>query len=304
MEKQMTRTDLTKENPSGKLKASKHRVEELEMLEVEHQANQKLSQIENEVRYKAVFKSANDAFLLIDEQGKIIDVNQRLIEVSGHTREMLVGKPVTALSKMVSQEKSAICLLTILKTMTITNVPPFEFKLSKNNGEQLAIEISSRPLRKGDKPIGDLVILRDVTDRKRIEEARNLSEHNFRNSLDNAFIGIRISDNNDNTSYVNQAFLDIFGYRNIDGVKINPPPEFYTPETHASWVLRHEKFLRGENMPKQVDIDIQLKDGTVRHLDVSMREIFWDGRQQYQTFYNDITKRQETEDALKASESK
>jgi len=61
---------------------------------------------------------------------------------------MLVGKPVTALSKMVSQEKSAICLLTILKTMTITNVPPFEFKLSKNNGEQLAIEISSRPLRK------------------------------------------------------------------------------------------------------------------------------------------------------------
>jgi len=52
MEKQMTRTDLTKENPSGKLKASKHRVEELEMLEVEHQANQKLSQIENEVDIK------------------------------------------------------------------------------------------------------------------------------------------------------------------------------------------------------------------------------------------------------------
>ena len=300
----MTRTIITRENPSGELEALRHRVEELEVLEVKYRVNKSLFQLENEARYEAVFESVNDAILLVDKQGKIIDVNQRLIEVSGHTREMLVGKPVTALSKMVSQEKSAICLNTFLKKMTITNVPPCEFELLKNNGEQLTIEISSRPLRKGDKPIGDLVILRDVTDRKRIEEARNLSEHNFRNSLDNAFIGIRISDNNDNTSYVNQAFLDIFGYRNIDGVKINPPPEFYTPETHASWVLRHEKFLRGENMPKQVDIDIQLKDGTIRHLDVSMREIFWDGRRQYQTFYNDITKRQETEDALKASESK
>ena len=300
----MTRTIITRENPSGELEALRHRVEELEVLEVKYRVNKSLFQLENEARYEAVFKSANDALLLIDKQGKIIDVNQRLIEVSGHTREMLVGKPVTALSKMVSQEKSAICLLTILKTMTITNVPPFEFKLSKNNGEQLAIEISSRPLRKGDKPIGDLVILRDVTDRKRIEEARNLSEHNFRNSLDKAFIGIRISDNNDNTSYVNQAFFDIFGYKNIDEVNAHPPPEFYTPEAHASWALRHKRFLHGETMPKQVDIDIARIDGSIGHLEVSMAEIFWDGRRQYQTFYSDITKRQETEEALKASESK
>ena len=112
MEKQMTRTDLTKENPSGKLKASKHRVEVLEVLEVQNHANKTLIQRENEERFEAVFESVSDAFLLIDKRGKIIEVNQRLIEVSGHKREVLVGKPVTALSKMVRQENSAIRLIT------------------------------------------------------------------------------------------------------------------------------------------------------------------------------------------------
>jgi len=41
--------------------------------------------------------------------------------------------------------------------------------------------------------------------------------------------------------------------------------------------MRHEKLLRGEPMPKQVDIDIIRRDGIVRNLDVSMRDVFWDG---------------------------
>ena len=30
-----------------------------------------------------------------------------------------------------------------------------------------------------------------------------------------------------------------------------PPQEYYTPEAHADWVVRHEKLLRGEPMPKR-----------------------------------------------------
>jgi PAS domain S-box-containing protein len=141
-----------------------------------------------------------------------------------------------------------------------------------------------------------------TTERKHIEDALKASEQNFRNLLDSSFIGIRISDKNDNTLYANKALLDIFGYENIQEVIKKPPQEQYTPEAHAGWVLRHEKLLRGEPTLDRVDIEIVRKDGAVRNLDVSMREVFWDGKQQYQTLYHDITERKQTEKALKASE--
>jgi PAS domain S-box-containing protein len=142
----------------------------------------------------------------------------------------------------------------------------------------------------------------DITERKNAEQALQSSEQNFRNSLDSSSIGTRISDNEDHTQYANQALLDIFGYENIDEARKSPPQEHYTPESYASYVLRHEKMLRGEQMPDLVEIDIERKDGVIRHLDVSMKEVFWDGRQQYQTLYNDITERKQAEEVLKQSE--
>ena len=142
----------------------------------------------------------------------------------------------------------------------------------------------------------------DVTERRKAEESLQLSEKNFRYSMDNSSIGIRISDNYDHTSYVNKALLDIFGYENINEVKSSPPQEHYAPEAHAGWVLRHEKLLRGEPMPKQIDIDIIRKDGNVRNLNVSMTDVYWDGKQQYQTLYNDVTENKKMSEQLLASQ--
>jgi len=114
----------------------------------------------------------------------------------------------------------------------------------------------------------------ETTIRDQVETALKASEQNFRHSLDQSLNGVRISDNDDRTSYVNKAFLDIFGYENIQEVFKSPPQEHYTQEAHADWVVRHEKLLHGEPMPKQVDIDIVRKDGTVRNLEVSMRSVF------------------------------
>jgi len=48
----------------------------------------------------------------------------------------------------------------------------------------------------------------------------------------------------------------------------NPPQNFYTPECYADFLVRHEEFLRGEPMPKQIESDIKRKDGTIRNLQV------------------------------------
>ncbi len=64
-------------------------------------------------------------------------------------------------------------------------------------------------------------------------------------------------------------------------------------------------FCAAEPMPKRVDIDIIRKDGAIRHLDVSMMEVFWNGLRQYhRLLYYDITERKQAEQALRLSEGK
>ena len=278
----MIRSDLAKEELVTELETLRQRVAELEALEIDHQADKKLIQLEDEQRYKAIFESANDIILLIGKKGTIIDVNERLKEIGGYEREELIGKNIRSLANIMTKKSLAIVLGNFLKRVVGVHVPRYEIEMIKKNGELVTIEISASPLRKDGKIIGDLAILRDVTERKQAEKALKASEENFRNSLNTSLMGIRIGDEGEGTYYVNQAFLDMFGYKNIDEVRASPPSKHYTLESYADSVLRKEKLLRGEPIPDKLEVDIIHKDGTIRHLQIFRKEIYWDGKQQDQ----------------------
>jgi PAS domain S-box-containing protein len=147
-------------------------------------------------------------------------------------------------------------------------------------------------------------IARDVTDQRQIEANLKASEQNFRNSLDSSFMGIHIVDNDWNTLYANQAFLDIYSYENIEELKVIHQENSYTPESYDNWVIRHEKKLRGEPIPDKIEEDIVRKDGSIRHLQAFRKEVLWNGKTQYQLLYNDITELKQAEEAQHESEEK
>jgi PAS domain S-box-containing protein len=140
---------------------------------------------------------------------------------------------------------------------------------------------------------------RIITERKQIEYELRASESNFRHSLDDSPLGVRISTTEGETIYANRAILDIYGYDSIEELKKTPMKERYTLDSYANFQLRKEKRLRGEFGPSEYKISIVRKNGEIRHLHVFRKEIFWNGKRQSQVVYQDITESRQTEEKLR-----
>ena len=177
----------------------------------------------------------------------------------------------------------------------------YEINIVRKDGSIRQLEVFRKNVLWGGEP-QFLMLYNDVTEHKRVEEALKASEENYRTSIDNSPLGIRISDIDNNSLYFNQTFLDTFGYNNIDEVRAKPPQRYYTPECYAEYLKMRDALRRGEKMQDQVDIDIMRKDGTIRHVQALFKEVLWNGKKQYQTIYNDITDRKNTEKVTREME--
>ncbi len=144
----------------------------------------------------------------------------------------------------------------------------------------------------------------DITEIKQAENALKVSEQSLRSTLDNSPVGIYIVDDDLNCLYANQSLLDIFGYENINEMKVNPPAKYYTPESYAGLLRRRERQLHGEPNPDKFEIDIAPTGSNIRHLQVFRKDVLWEGKIQREVIYNDITDRKQAEEALRASEEK
>lgn len=124
---------------------------------------------ESEEKYRAIFESANDVMILLDDNGQIIDLNTRIQEVGGYHQEELLGKNFSCLTKIITKKSLPVVRANYQKRMTGMNIPTYEVEMYKKNGDIATIEINAKPVKKNGKITGDLVMLRDVSERRRAE---------------------------------------------------------------------------------------------------------------------------------------
>ncbi|MCJ7525823.1 MAG: response regulator, partial [Candidatus Aminicenantes bacterium] len=131
----------------------------------------------------------------------------------------------------------------------------------------------------------------DIIKREQIEETLRKSEENFRLSLEDSPLGVRIATAKGETIYTNKAILDIYGYANVAELNKIPIKERYTPQSYAEFQIRKKAREDGDFGPSVYEINIIRKNGEIRHLQVLRQEAFWNGTMQFQVIYQDITER-------------
>ena len=122
----------------------------------------------SEERHRLLLESSPDPTVVYDMEGVATYVNPAFVETFGWTREELLGKRID----YVPQENMPETKAAIERMLLGEKVQSFETRRLTEDGRLLDIQLSSSIFKdRYGKSAGNIVILRDITDRKRMEEA-------------------------------------------------------------------------------------------------------------------------------------
>ena len=132
----------------------------------------------SEERLRLLFENAPDACYLSDLKGNFVDGNKSAEEITGYKRNELIGKSFLSLNLLPRNQILKAAKLLALNVID-KSTGPDEFMLNQKNGTQVSVEIRTHPLKiQGRKLV--FGIARDVTERKKAEEALQNGEKRFR----------------------------------------------------------------------------------------------------------------------------
>ncbi|GAH38501.1 unnamed protein product [marine sediment metagenome] len=130
---------------------------------------------ESEEKYRTIFESSPEAIVLFDKKGNVIDINDRIEDWLGYKPEDITRKNL-AVFPFLSNRSKALALKKISQRMSGKEIPPFELEFTDKNGE-IRIGLITASIIKDEKGkiIQNLVMISDITERKKVEE--ELAKH-------------------------------------------------------------------------------------------------------------------------------
>jgi len=254
---------------------------------------------ESEQRFGTFVDHASDAFFLLDQRMVILDVNRRACQSLGYTRDELVGMTPTHLNADITPAD----LEDIERRLNLGESVAFESRHRRKDGTVFPVEIRAQAFSEGDRHL-TVALARDVTDRKRAEEALRLSEQRYRSLVEAtaavvwtmAANGLAESEQPSWSAFTGQSTDQLAGWGWLDA--IHPDDRAHTFEDWSTAVATCSLY--------QVEYRVRRHDGEYRNmLTRGVPILAGDGeiREWFGTCV-DITDLKRAEEALRESEER
>ena len=215
---------------------------------------------ESEARYRAVFDSSLDGLVVLNRDGKVIDVNRALLEIDGFSRQELLGDYPPGFRENGALQRHLDWVERVLSGENIRH----EGKLPRKDGSYYFAEMSATALDYEGEP-RVLTVVRDVTDRVMKETALDHSRVRLEATVESALDCIISINELGEIIGFNPAAEETFGYQSEQVLGL-PMADIIMPERLRSEHYRGiERFLETGHkrmIGKRVEVVAKRADGS------------------------------------------
>jgi PAS domain S-box-containing protein len=252
---------------------------------------------EGEGAFRALAESTSSA-IFVYQGSRFRYVNPASEQITGYSRVELLGLNFWDL---VHSEDRTMVRERGLARQRNEQVPNrYEFRLLRKDGETRWIDFTGATITFEGEPAA-LGTATDITERKHTEEQLRGSEERFRRVVEHISDGLIVDDAAGNVIFANDRFLKLFGLASDDiaGLRLE---DYVAPEYRSELRDRHERRVRGEDVPSHFEYEGLGRNGRRLWLEVDVVPVkeanVIVGTQ---SAIREITTRKRTEEELKRS---
>jgi PAS domain S-box-containing protein len=253
-------------------------------------------------RHRSILQTTLDGVWMVDMQGRLLEVNESYVRMSGYSVQELLTLRVYDLDFDESPEDTIAQIEAIKHHGTLL----FEARHRRKDGSIFDVEVNVQ--YRSDDDGGQIVaFIRDITERKKTEVALRRSEEHLRSVIETLPVPLALNDNKGNITFFNKEYSKIIGYTLDEIPTVNDwfplayPDENYRHHVVNTWSQRLEKTLCTGKPFEPMEITVACKDGKKRDFICNMSVLENDSAGTHLVFFYEITDSKQAELELKHS---
>lgn len=163
---------------------------------------------ESEERFAKAFNSSPMVLTITSlKTGKLLEVNETFLHLTGYTRAETIGHTTNELGLWSNPADREAELALVMREGAIRDL---EYRFKMRNGRSIIGLLSAEVIEINGEPCA-LTVIQDITERKRTEEALRTSEKRYRELIQALPAAFYTCDTNGHIRLYNQAALDLWG---------------------------------------------------------------------------------------------
>jgi PAS domain S-box-containing protein len=257
---------------------------------------------DSEERHRVVVEAASDAVISMDENGGIQLANAAALRVFGYDRAELIGKPLTLLMPEYMRKLHEKGFKAYLATgERHINWQGTELTGLRKNGQEFPVEISFGELVKDGHRIFTGFI-RDISERRRAEEALRRSEAHLSQAQRLAHVGSWVWQvDGRKTVYLSEEWYRVYGFDPTGGMPTwEERLQRVHPEDRATWQAAIDRAI-DKKSDYELEFRILLPDREVRYIHSVGHPVFGSSGElvQFVGVSMDVTQSRQAEQAFR-----